>query len=90
MGFGFFIGVWVVCYLGLEKFGLLNYAIVFVSLFNVFVILGLNNIVVWELVCKLLEKGEIFGILFLLKLFGSLLLFILIFGVIYIFKLDKS
>ena len=61
MGFGLLIGVWVARYLGPEKFGLLNYAIAFVSLFNVFATLGLNNIVVRELVRKPSEKGEILG-----------------------------
>ncbi|MDE5124445.1 MAG: oligosaccharide flippase family protein, partial [Trichodesmium sp. St19_bin1] len=65
MGFGLLIGVWVARYLGPEKFGLLNYAIAFVSLFNVFATLGLNNIVVRELVRKPSEKGEILGTSFL-------------------------
>ena len=90
MGFGLFIGVWVARYLGPEKFGLLNYAIAFVSLFNVFATLGLNNIIVRELVRKPSEKGEIIGTSFLLKLLGSLLLFILTLSVIYILKPDKS
>mgnify|MGYP001025284585 FL=1 len=90
MGFGLLIGVWVARYLGPEKFGLLNYAIAFVSLFNVFATLGLNNIVVRELVRKPSEKGEILGTSFLLKLLGSLLLFILTLSVIYILKPDKS
>ncbi|NES07069.1 MAG: oligosaccharide flippase family protein, partial [Okeania sp. SIO2F4] len=89
MGFGLFIGVWVARYLGPEKFGLLNYAIAFVSLFNVFATLGLNNIVVRDLVRKPLEKGEILGTSFLLKLLGSSLLFILTVSLIYLLRSDE-
>lgn len=90
MGFGLLIGVWVARYLGPAKFGLLNYAIAFVSLFNVFATLGLNNIVVRDLVRKPSEKGEIIGTSFLLKLLGSLLLFILTLSVIYLLRPDES
>ena len=90
MGFGLLIGVWVARYLGPEKFGLLNYAIAFVSLFNVFATLGLKNIVVRDLVRKPLEKGEILGSSFLLKLLGSSLLFIFTVTVIYLLRPDES
>ncbi len=89
MGFGLLIGVWVARYLGPEKFGLLNYAIAFVSLFNVFARLGLNKIVVRDLVRKPSEKGEILGTSFMLKLLGSLFLFILTVGLIYLLRPDK-
>lgn len=47
---GLFVGVWVARYLGPERFGLLSYAQSFVGLFSAFATLGLDEIVVRELV----------------------------------------
>jgi O-antigen/teichoic acid export membrane protein len=45
-----FVGVWVARYLGPEQFGLFSYAKSFVGLFTAIATLGLNGIVVRELV----------------------------------------
>ena len=50
---GLFVGVWVTRYLGPEQFGLLIYSQSFVFLFTTFATLGLDGIVVSQLV-----KGE--------------------------------
>ena len=50
MGVSFFVGIYVVRYLGPEKFGLLSYAISFVWLFSAFLDLGHREIIVRELV----------------------------------------
>ena len=47
---GLFIGIWIARYLGPSDFGVLNYALAYVAFFQVFVNLGLNQIVVRELV----------------------------------------
>ena len=47
---GLFVGIWVARYLGPEQFGLLSYAGAFVGLFTAFATLGLDGIVVRELV----------------------------------------
>lgn len=44
------LGAWVARYLGPEQFGKLNYAIALVSLFSVFATLGLEEIVIRDLV----------------------------------------
>jgi len=71
MGVGLFVGVWVARYLGPEQYGILNYAIAFVALFSVLSTLGLDNIVVRELVKHPERQNEILGSAFLLKLTGG-------------------
>jgi len=50
---GLFIGIWIARYLGPSDFGILNYALAYVAFFQVFVGLGLNQIVVREIPKKL-------------------------------------
>jgi PST family polysaccharide transporter len=71
MGVALFVGVWVARYLGPEQFGLYNYALALVGLFSVFASLGLNSIVVRDLVRNPVAQGETMGTAFVLKLFGS-------------------
>jgi len=71
MGVGLAVGISVARFLGPEQFGLFNYAVAFVSLFSVFATLGLDGIVVQELVHNPAHKDEILGTAFLLKFCGS-------------------
>ena len=74
---GLFVGVWVARYLGPERFGLLSYAQSFVGLFTVIASLGLNGIVVRELVKNNNLNDEIIGTAFWLNFiaaFGVLLI----------------
>ena len=74
---GLFVGVWVARYLGPERFGLLSYAQSFVGLFTIIASLGLDGIVVRELVKNNNLNDEIIGTAFWLKLiaaFGVLLI----------------
>ena len=68
---GLFIGIWVARYLGPHDFGILNYSIAYVAMFMLFVKLGLDQIVVREIVKDKESRGEILGTVFLLKLFGG-------------------
>jgi len=72
MAVGLFVGVWVARYLGPEKYGLLSYAQSFVGLFAAFATLGLDSIVVRELVKRPDRSGELLGTAFGLKLIGAL------------------
>ncbi|MBE3679308.1 oligosaccharide flippase family protein [Vibrio parahaemolyticus] len=49
---GLFIGAWVARHLGPEEFGIYSYAISFVAMFGGVATLGLDSIVVRELVKK--------------------------------------
>ena len=73
MGVGLFVGVWVARYLGPEQFGIFNYAIAFVGLFGVFATLGLNSIVVRDIVRNPAYKDETLGTAFSIKFIGGFL-----------------
>lgn len=79
---GFFIGIWVARYLGPGKFGLLSFAMSFVSLFSAIGTLGLDQIIVRNIVREPEDKDSILGTSFFLRLFGSILLLILVFIVL--------
>jgi PST family polysaccharide transporter len=71
MVFGLTVGVLVARYLGPERFGQLNYAIAFVALFSALATLGLDNIVVRDLVRKPETTSKLLGSAFSLKLVGG-------------------
>ncbi|MGI0480997.1 flippase [Geminocystis sp. CENA526] len=60
-------------YLGPEQFGVYNYALAFVSIFQILSSLGLNGIVVRDLVELPNQDKEILGTSFVLRFLGSLL-----------------
>jgi O-antigen/teichoic acid export membrane protein len=71
MGFSVFIGAWVARYLGVENFGAYNYAIAFVNLFGAFANLGLEQIVIRDIVREPFSKNQILGTAFILRLMGG-------------------
>ncbi len=75
MGVGLFVGVWVARYLGPEQFGLLSYAQSFVFLFTAISTLGLDGIIVRELVQDEAKRDKLLGAAFGLKLIGAILIF---------------
>ncbi len=68
---GLFIGVWVARYLGPEQFGLFSYAQSFVGLFIAISTLGLDAIVMRELIKNESRSAEIIGTAFWMKFFGA-------------------
>ena len=82
MGVGLLLGVWLARYLGPEQFGQLNYAIAFVSLFGAVAALGLNGIVVRDIVREPESAYPTLGTAFFLQLIGGLIAFALIVGAI--------
>jgi O-antigen/teichoic acid export membrane protein len=71
MGVGLLLGIWVARYLGPEQFGLLSYALALVALFAPLAMLGLDDIVVRNLVRDPAAKQAILGTSFLLRLVGG-------------------
>lgn len=67
------VGIWVARYLGAAQFGLLSYAIAFVAIFGVIARLGLDSIVVRNLVNDPAQRNRLLGTAFWLKLGGGLL-----------------
>ncbi|WP_158141232.1 flippase [Vibrio furnissii] len=78
MIFGLLIGVWVARYLGPEKFGMLSYAISFVALFSALSTLGLDSIVVRELVKDSKKENIVLGTAFSLRFIGAIVVLILV------------
>lgn len=74
----FFVGILVARYLGPDNFGLLNYAISFAGLFTSFANLGLDSIVIRELVKTPDKKDIILGTVFRLRLMGSFITILLV------------
>ena len=74
MAIGFTVGIYVARQLGPEKYGLLNYAISFVAIFAILGSLGLDSIVVRELVKYPEKRDKILGSTFILKLTGYILM----------------
>ncbi len=74
----FFVGIYVVRYLGAENFGKLSYSLSFVGIFTAIAKLGLNGIVVRNVVQEEKSTQEILGTAFVLKLISSLVTLVLI------------
>ena len=73
MGLGLFVGVWVARYLGPVQFGSLNFALAFVALFGTLTTLGLEGIVIREVLHNAQDTHEILGTTLALRLGGGLL-----------------
>ena len=78
MVLSFFIGIYVIRYLGPENFGKLSYSTSFVFLFLAITKLGLDQIVVRNLVDQKDSTSEILGTAFVLKLVGCIIAFMII------------
>lgn len=71
LGVGLLVSVWVARYLGPQLFGVYSYAIAFVGLFGFVSTLGLDSIVVRDIVHAPQDANEILGTAFSLKLIGA-------------------
>jgi O-antigen/teichoic acid export membrane protein len=75
---GLFISVWVARYLGPGDYGILNYAIAYTGLYLLLVKLGLDEVVVRELVAHPECTNQCLGTAFALKLAGAIIAIFLI------------
>ncbi|MCD8489749.1 MAG: flippase [Desertifilum sp.] len=88
MGVGVIITAWLARYLGPDQFGLLNYTIAFVSLFTTLAALGLDQIVVRNIVRDPDCKAETLGTTQALKVCSGILGYILAIGAIALLRPD--
>lgn len=73
------IGIWLARYLGPERFGLLSYAQSFVGIFACIAGLGLDGILIRELVKDETKRDELIGTAFGLKVIASVIVIGMIF-----------
>ncbi len=84
--------VWalVIRYLGPEQFGIFSYALSFVLLFSILSDLGLNAIVVRDLLRNETQENQILGSAFALRFWGAVLAIGLIFGILQFLTISFS
>lgn len=73
-----FIGIWLARYLGPKSYGEFNYVQSYVGLFAIVASLGLDSLIVRELLVKNSQRNEILGSALVLKIMGSFLLLFII------------
>ena len=90
MGVGLLVGIWLARYLGPDQFGLLSYALAFVALFSAFASLGLDDIIVRDVVRDPACKDRILGSAFLLRLIAGGITFLAAVSSIFILRPDDD
>ena len=90
MGVGLLVGVWVARYLGPEQFGLLNFSLAFTGLFGSIAVLGLDGIVVRDIVREPASAGITLGTAAMMQLIGGLVAYLLILGSIHYLRPDDT
>lgn len=78
MGLGLLVGVWVARYLGPQQFGLLTFAVAYVALFAPIASLGIQAIVVRDIVTNPKSAPLLLGTAATLQLASSAILFIIV------------
>ncbi len=76
MAVGFTVGVYVARKLGPDNFGILNYAISFAAIFSILVNLGLDQILIRELIKRPRRRNAVMGTAFVLQATGFCLMMI--------------
>jgi len=89
LGVGFAISVWMARYLGPEQFGMLNYAIAFVSLFTSIATLGLDKTIVRDVLKDMPSRLAILGTAFVMRLSGSIIALVLVLAISMILRPDE-
>lgn len=87
---GLFVGVWVARYLGPEQFGIYSYALAFTAIFAGIAKLGLDSIIVRELINHPEKSRAYLGTGFWLKFIGAFLVIGLIISILPFTNNDPS
>ncbi|MGJ8588287.1 MAG: flippase [Yoonia sp.] len=90
MGVGLFLGIWIARYLGPEKFGLWNFALALVGLFSSIASMGLQGIVVRDIVRAPDQANVTLGTTAALLLLGGAVSYILLLITILILRPDDT
>jgi O-antigen/teichoic acid export membrane protein len=79
---GLLVGIWVARYLGPEQFGLFSYVLAFTAIFGGIAKLGLDGIIVRELVNHPEKRDTYLGTAFWLKVFGAFLVMVIMVAIV--------
>ena len=90
LGIGLIVGIWIAKYLGPNTYGFWNYATAFSGLFMAFATMGVDSIVIKELMIYPSQSDHILGTAFVIRFLGSLLTLILSTTIFYYFKFGNS
>jgi len=78
MGIGFFVVIYLTRYLGPKNFGLLSYSQSFVGIFTAFATLGIDVILVRELISNKESNNKLIGTAMMMKLIASIISIVII------------
>lgn len=74
---GIVVSAWIARYLGVQEYGTANYIISIVSLFTAFSTLGMEKIIINDVIKQDEDEGVILGTSFILRIIGGILLLLL-------------
>ena len=77
MAIGLFIAAWVARYLGPDQYGLLNFSLALVALVGVLSNLGLQELIIRNIVKDPEKRDDLLGTAFVIKAVGGILVFII-------------
>ncbi len=86
---GLLVGIFIARYLGPDQYGIMNYVVSFVTLFNVLATFGFDNIEIRELSRKEFSVEKILGTAIVLRLFFATTTFLLVVIIASIFETDS-
>ncbi|QNK08295.1 flippase [Enterobacter sp. JUb54] len=90
LGMGFIINVWLARYLGPSEFGSFNYAFAMIAIYSAVASLGMNGVVVRELVKGDIDNITIMGTSFVLQVIGSLSASVLVIFTVMVLRPGES
>ena len=88
LGIGLFVGVWVARYLGPSNFGKWNYSIAIIAILSALSTLGLDQVLVKNLVENESDEDQLMGTAFFMRFLGAILVTII--GCVYIYYQNNS
>jgi PST family polysaccharide transporter len=90
LGVGLVVGVWLARYLGPEQYGTLSFVITLVAIFGSLATMGLQGIVVRDIVRDPSEAGKTLGSAAMLQIGGGLIAFLLLLATIFYLRPDDT
>ena len=90
MGTGLFITMWLARYLGPEQFGTWNYVLAYIAIITAISTLGLDSIIIRDIVKWPNEKNFILGSAFLLRIGSALIALIASVSISYFINADNT